>query len=239
MSRRTIAKFYRVVSVSAQGGGYAVLLDDKPMKTPGGRVLVLPTEALAEAIAQEWREQDACIEPAKMPLTGLAHAACDLLPARRGEVAEHALGFGRSDLLCYRAENPLELARRQAAAWDPLLDWLREEHGVELRTGSGLRFVDQPAEAIERLAAFVGVLGDWELIALDRAAGLTGSLVLGLAMASGRLDAAGAFAAAHVDEDFQAEKWGRDVEAESRRRQMGSELAAAARFLQLARASRA
>lgn len=239
MSRRTIAKFYRSASVAARNGGYAVLLDGKPLKTPGGNVLILPTEALAEAIAQEWREQDARVEPAKMPLTGLAQAAIDLLPARRREVVDHVLGFGRSDLLCYRAQDPLELVCRQAAVWDPLLDWLREEHGIALKTGSGLRYVDQPAEALERMAALVGTLGEFDLIALDRAASLTGSLVLALAMLSGRLDAAAAFAAAHIDEAFQTEKWGRDAEAEARRDRMRCELEAAERFLKLARASRA
>jgi len=239
MSRRTIAKFYRSVSVSAQDGGHAVLLDGKPLRTPGGSILILPTEALAEAIAQEWREQGAHVDPARMPLTGLAHVAIDTIPARRNEVADHALGFGRSDLLCYRAEDPLELVHRQAAVWDPLLDWLREHYGIELKTGSGLRFVNQAAEALERMAALVGTLDAFELVALDRAAGLTGSLVLALALLSGRLDAAAAFAAAHIDEAFQTEKWGRDAEAEARRDRMRHELAAAERFLELARISRA
>lgn len=239
MTRRAVAKFYRSVSVSAQNGEYVVLLDGKPIKTPGGRRLVLPTEALAEAIAQEWREQGVRVEPAKMPLTGLAYAASNLFPAHRGEIAEHVLGFGRNDLLCYRAEEPLELVRRQSVAWDPLLYWLREQHGVVLRTGSGLRFVDQPTDAVQGLAALVGSCDAFELVALDRAATITGSLVLALAMRSGHLDVAAVFAAAHVDESFQAEMWGRDAEAEARRGAMLRELGAAERFLRLSRLSRA
>lgn len=236
MSRRTIARFYRLVSVREQNAGHCVLLDDKPLKTPGGRVLVLPTRALAEAVAQEWREQAAHIDPAKMPLTGLGYAAAELVPARREEVAKHALSYGVSDLVCYRADSPPELARRQAAAWDPLLGWLRERHGIALRTGSGLGFVEQPGEGLRQAADQIAALDDFELVALDRATGLTGSLVLGLCLLAGHIDAAGAFAAAHIDEEFQAEKWGRDAEAEARRRHTRLELAAAERFLQLARA---
>lgn len=236
MTRRTIARFYRSVSVNERDGGFAVVLDDKPLKTPGGRLLVLPTRTLAEAIAQEWRKQDVNVEPAKMPLTGLGYAAAELVPARRNEVAEHALGYGRSDLLCYRAEAPVELVRRQAAAWDPLLDWLQERHGIAFRTGSGLGFVAQPAEGLQRAADQIAALDNFELAALDRAAGLTGSLVLGLCLLEGRLDAAAAFAAAHVDDEFQAENWGRDAEAETRRSGIRLELAAAERFVRLARA---
>jgi chaperone required for assembly of F1-ATPase len=236
MSRRTIARFYQSVAVNGGGGRYFVVLDAKPLRTPGGNDLVLPTRALAEAIAQEWREQDGRIEPAKMPLTGLAYAAIDFLPARRSEVAEHALSFGRSDLLCYRAADPPELARRQAAAWDPLLEWLREQHGIDLKLGSGLRFVQQSPEALQQLADRVTLFGEFELVVLDRAAGLTGSLVLGLALLEGRLGAAAAFASSHIDEEFQAAIWGRDAEAEARHRHIRLELAAAERFLQLARA---
>jgi chaperone required for assembly of F1-ATPase len=172
-----------------------------------------------------------------MPLTGLAYAAIDLFPDLLDEVLNHALGFGRCDLVCYRAEAPQELVARQAAAWDPVLDWLRRERGIELGTGAGLRFVEQPPPALQSIAALVGALDGFALVALDRAAGLTSSMVLGLAMLSGHLDAAGAFSAAHVDENFQADKWGRDAQAEARLAHMQDELAAAERFLRLARRS--
>ncbi len=233
MTRRSIARFYKEVSTSALEGGYALLLDGKKAKTPGRLMLTLPTAALAEAVAQEWRAQGEQVDPAGMPLTGLAHAALDLLPRHRGKVIEHILEFGRSDLLCYRAETPPELALRQAKLWDPLLAWVAEAHGVMLQAGAGVSFIEQPAGASLALEKLVCSLGDFQLAALDRAASLTGSLVLGLALLDGRLDAAQAFAAAHVEEIFQAEKWGRDGAAEARRALMQAELAAAKRFLRL------
>jgi chaperone required for assembly of F1-ATPase len=168
-----------------------------------------------------------------MPLTGLAHAALDLVPHHRGKVIEHILGFGRSDLLCYRADAPSELSARQARLWDPWLAWVADTHGVRLQTGTGVAFIEQPVDSGLGLEKLVCALGDYQLAALDRAASLTGSIVLGLAMLDGRLGAADAFAAAHVDEEFQSETWGRDVTAEARKAHLLAELAAAEHVLKL------
>jgi chaperone required for assembly of F1-ATPase len=233
MTRRTIARFYTEVSTVAQDGGFAVLLDGKSVKTPARAALVLPNAAFAKAVAEEWRTQGEQIEPMSMPLTGLAHAALDLVPHHRGKVIEHILGFGRSDLVCYRADAPSELALRQARLWDPWLTWIADAHGVRLQTGTGVSFIEQPVDSALALEKLVCALGDFQLAALDRAASLTGSIVLGLAMLDGGLGAADAFAAAQVDESYQAETWGRDAAAEARKTHLLAELAAAERVLKL------
>jgi chaperone required for assembly of F1-ATPase len=231
MTRRSFARFYVDVSIAADEHSHRVLLDGKPVRTPGRVGLALPTAALAGAIGEEWRVQGKQIDPAGMPLTALAYAALDLLPKHRGAVIDHILGFGSSDLLCYRADAPAELAQRHARIWDPLLAWIAEAHGVVLQSGAGVTFIEQPAGAGLAFEKLIASQTDFELAAIDRAASLTGSLVLALALRDGRLSGLEAFSAALVDEDFQAEKWGRDGEAEARRRVILAELLAAERFL--------
>jgi chaperone required for assembly of F1-ATPase len=231
MTKRTFAKFYKTVVTSPLDDGYAMLLDGKPVKTPGRATLVLPNAALAEAIAEEWRLQDAQIDPMGMPLTRLAYAAIDLLAKHRGQVTDRSLGFGRSDLLCYRADAPASLIERQAAAWEPLLKWIAEARGVVLQAGQGVSYIEQPAGAALALEKLVAALDDFRLAALDHATSLTGSLVLGVALLDGRLNAAQAFAAATVDETYQAEKWGKDGEAGARLANIRVELEATERFL--------
>jgi chaperone required for assembly of F1-ATPase len=239
MSRRTFAKFYKTVEVAQMDGGFVVQLDGKPLKTPGRSALMLRNAALAEAVAEEWRRQASEVDPTRMLLTGLAHAAVDLVAHHRGRVMERVLGYGRSDLLCYRAEGPVSLVERQAASWDPLLRWIAEAHGVTLLAGEGVAFIEQPAGAALALERLVASLGDFQLAALDRATSLTGSLVLGIALQDGRLSAAEAFDVATVDEAYQAEKWGRDAEAEARRANMLAELEATERFLRALSAAQA
>jgi len=238
-------RFYKEVSISpsplvGEGasrsdaeGGWVLLLDDKPIKTPARATLTLPSEALAEAIAEEWRGQSETIDPQSMPLTRLSFAAIDTVAQNRARVAEQVLRFGRSDLVCYRAEAPPELVARQTAAWDTLLDWLAEMHGARLSVGAGISFIEQPADALLALEQAVQRHGDFALAGLHAAATITGSLVLALALLSARLSAAEAFALAMLDEDFQAEKWGRDMEAEALRARLLADLTAAERFLRL------
>jgi chaperone required for assembly of F1-ATPase len=231
MTQRTIAKFYKDVSVSGQDRAFVVLVDGKPVKTPSRAVLALPSRALADAVADEWRRQDAKIEPAAMPLTGLANTAIDGVPMQRDAVVSHIIRFGRSDLLCYRADAPAALVARQSEAWDPLLAWVAETYGAGLTVGTGVGFIEQAEAALLVFESAVRSRDDFALTALNLAASLTGSLVLALALADGHLDADEAFAAATVDEVFQAEKWGRDAEAEARRERLAAELGAAERFL--------
>jgi chaperone required for assembly of F1-ATPase len=227
-------RFYKQVSASAASdSGYTVLLDGKPIKTPARATLTLPSPALVEAVAEEWRGQGETIDPRSMPLTRLAFVAIDTASVDRARIAEQALRFGKSELLCYRAEAPPELTARQAAAWDPMLDWLSETHGARLSAASGVAFIEQPSDALLVLARAVRDHDDFALAGLHAAATITGSLVLALALSDARLSADESLALATLDEDFQAEKWGRDAEAETRRALLLADLSAAERFLRL------
>ena len=230
-----VAKFYKSVDTAKDGDGFVVRLDGKPIKTPGRNVMTLPTAKLAEAIAEEWRAQKDVLDPTTMPLTRLAYAAIDILPAHRARIVEEILGYGKSDLLCYRAEAPRALVERQNDAWNPLLDWAGERFGARLKTGTGIGYVEQSPDSRTAFAAAVAPRDDFTLAALHGAVSLTGSLVLGLALAEGRLSAAEAFALSRLDETFQNEAWGKDAEAEARAARLGEELAAMAYFLNFAR----
>jgi chaperone required for assembly of F1-ATPase len=228
-----VKRFYKDVTVTPDGAGFGVQLDGKPLKPPSRAPLVLPSEALAKAIAREWRGQGEELDMTSMPLTRLAFAAVDTVPKQRAAMIEHLLGFGRSDLVCYRAEFPDVLIARQAAAWDPLLAWLAQAHGAKLAVTSGIKHVAQPDDTMEALRRVLASLTDYELAALQAATSITGSLTIALALLAGKLTAAQAFDAAHVDEHFQAEQWGRDEAAEARRAGLRSELDSAERFLNL------
>jgi chaperone required for assembly of F1-ATPase len=224
-------RFYKDVAVA----GRSILLDGKALKTPRGAGLVLPTSALAEAVAEEWRGQGEEIVPAAMPLTKLANTVIDGVAPRPDEVAAEIAAFARHDHLCYRTDAPAELARRQNAAWDPLLDWAAERYGAPLVTAHGVTSIAQPEASLAALKAAVEALDPFALAALHVAASICGSLVLGLAVADRRLTAAEAFACSQIDERYQAEKWGLDAEAETRARRLAAELDAAARFMDLSR----
>jgi len=230
-----VAKFYKTVAVCEDGGAFTVRLDDRTIKTPARAPLALPTLKLAEAVAAEWRAQEELLDPTTMPLTRLAYAAIDTAPHHRARIADEILGYGGSDLLCYRADAPQALVARQAEAWNPLLDWAAERFGARLAIGAGITFVEQSKESREAFAAAVTTRDDFTLVAFHGAASLTGSLVLALALVEERLSAEEAFALSRLDETFQNEAWGRDAEAEARAARLGQELAAIARFLRLAR----
>lgn len=226
-------RFYKDVSVAEEGGAFRVLLDGRTLKTQAKATLELPTRALAEAVAQEWREVGEEIDPTLMPLTRLSFAAIDGVKADRTKVAAHALSFGGTDLLSYRADTPQELAARQAAAWDALLDWAAERYGAKLNTTSGITHVEQSEEALAALQNAIAAQGDFALAVLHSATTITGSLILALALIERRLTAEEAFATATIDETFQAEKWGMDHEAEQRLKRHAAELSGAEIFLRL------
>lgn len=227
-------RFYTDVTASAAAdGGYTVLLDGKAVKTPKRAMLSLPNLALADAIAEEWRGQDDELKTETMPLTRLAFAAIDVVTPERASIARQVLEYARHDLLSYRAEDPPELVVRQAHAWDPLLDWAAETYGARLKTGFGIRHVHQPEQAIAELDQAIARYDEFELAALHTVTTITGSLIVALALAEEEVSAGEAFAAATLDETYQAEKWGRDTEAEQRRERLLSELTAAERFLRL------
>jgi len=224
-------RFYKTVTIEE----CAVLLDGRRLKTPRGADPALPTAALAQAIADEWRAQGDDVVPASMPLTKLANTAIDGVAPRRDEVIAEITAFARHDHLCYRTDTPAELVARQNEAWDPLLDWAAERFGAPLVTVHGVTSVAQPEPSIAALARAVEAYDPFILAALHVAASICGSLVLGLAVAEKRLSAGHAFAISQVDERWQAEKWGLDSEAEARARHLAAELDAAARFMDLVR----
>ena len=226
-------RFYKEVSV---GEGNGVLLDGKTVKTPRGAALVLPAQALAEAVAEEWRAQGEEIVPVDMPLTKLANTAIDGITRRRVEVVDEIIAYARHDHLCYRTDEPAELVARQSAAWDPLLDWAAERYGAPLVVVQGVTSVAQPEESIAALRNAVEAFDPFALAPLHVAASICGSLVLALAMTDKRLTAEEAFTLSQLDERYQAEKWGSDSEAEARAKRLAAELAAAARFMDLSRA---
>lgn len=228
-------RFYKNVAVDQTADGYRILLDGKPVKTPGRQTLLLPTGALAEAVAQEWREQTDTINPIAMPILRLANTAQDGVRANRADVIAAILRFGEHDLLCYRAEVP-ELARRQQQAWDPMLDWADAHMGARLTATQGVGHVAQAPEALMALERAVALHDDYGLAALHVMASITGSLVLGLALARGALNPAQAFQLSRLDESFQAERWGADREAEERASALARELDVAMRLVEATRA---
>jgi chaperone required for assembly of F1-ATPase len=231
-------RFYAGVSVkeASPGPGYAILLDGRPVRTPRKLPLVVPTRALAEAIAAEWEAQGERIDPSTMPLSRLAITALDGVANNMAAVAADIVKFAGSDLLSYRAEAPAPLADQQAKAWDPIQRWAEDEFGARFKTAKGVMPVPQSDETLDRVAAAVAPFSAPALTALHMMTTLTGSALLALAHARGRLSAAAAWAAAHVDEDWQISQWGVDKEAAERRARRWAEMQAASRFLALLRA---
>jgi chaperone required for assembly of F1-ATPase len=208
-------RFWADATVVASGTGHALLLDGKPVNTPARAPLVVPTLALAQAVAAEWMAQGDRPDPATMPLTRAANSAIDKVVPQRAAVVDAVAAYGEADLLCYRAAGPAALVARQAAAWDPLLHWADTGLGAPLVTVTGVMFQPQPETSLRRLHARVAAFDPFALTALSDLLALSGSLVIGLAVAEGRLDAAAAWEIAHIDEAWQAEQWGADAEAEA------------------------
>ncbi|KQM85406.1 ATPase [Sphingomonas sp. Leaf23] len=225
-------RFWQDVAVTGEGG---ITLDGRPVRTPGRLPLVVPLPALGEAIADEWRAVGETIDPRAMPLTGLANAAIERIAPDAPTFAGGIAVYGGSDLLCYRAE-PGPLAERQAAAWDPVLDWARGRYGVDFTITDGVMPVEQPPRTLARLREAVVALSPWTLAPLSPIVSLTGSLLLGLALVERAIDADAAWAATHVDEDWQIEQWGEDTLAAQTRAVHAAEYRAAIRFLDLIRA---
>lgn len=235
--RRTLPKrFYKDVSIRQADGGFEILLDGRPVRTPAKTRLAVPQEALAQALAAEWAAQGTQIDPSTMPLTRLVNVALDGVANERAAVAEEIVRYMGTDLLLYRAEGPESLVARQAAQWDPVLDWLHQSHGARFFLAEGIRHVAQPQEMLDRAAALVPVDDTLTLTALSSITALTGSAFLAVAVAAGGIDAEAAWAAAHVDEDWNIERWGEDTAAAHRRAARKAEMLAAVRLLELSRA---
>lgn len=225
-------RFYQKVGIGSDEDGHRILLDDRPLRTPAKRPLALPSVALAEAIAAEWRAQGERVDHQTMPLTRLASTASDRMPDLRPAAIAEAVGYGGTDLLCYRAPEPLELVQRQQRVWQPWLDWMASAYGVRLTVTTSLQPVSQPKAALGRLRGVVEACGDWQLVGLHAATAALGSLVLALALADRRINADQALAASLLDELFEIERWGSDAETEQRHAALRRDVRAAAAFLE-------
>ncbi len=217
------------------GGGFRVVLDGRPVKTPAKADMVLPSLTLAEALAAEWQAQGAEVEVRSLALTGLVWTAIDRVGPGRARVVEEVAAYAAHDLLCYRAEAPAELAARQQAVWQPLLDWAALAFEARLAVTAGVVPIAQPPTALAALRRAVAAKDDLELTALGAAVSAAGSLVIALALGARRIDAAAAFEAAQLDESYQIERWGEDPEAARRRAAIHADLEAAARLMALLR----
>jgi chaperone required for assembly of F1-ATPase len=226
-----VRRFYQTVEVAPADDGHHLLLDGRPLRTPAKRLLALPAARLAEALAGEWRAQGEVVQPQAMPLTRLASTAQDRMPALRAAAIEEVVGYAGTDLLCYRAAAPLDLVERQSRVWQPLLEWAASVYGARLTLTTSLLPVAQPDAAIRGLRAAVENLADWPLVGLHAVTTALGSLVLGLALARGRIDAEQALAASLLDELYEIERWGRDAETERRHQALRRDVEAATLFL--------
>ncbi|AYD01344.1 ATP12 family chaperone protein [Neorhizobium sp. NCHU2750] len=222
-------RFYKEVSIVEGEGGHAVHLDGRPVKTPAKNALSVPTARLAELLRDEWANQVDVIDPRTMPVTRLVNTAIDGVAVEAQAVFEDILRFSASDMLCYRANDPENLVIRQREQWDPLVDWVANDHGARFELIEGVMPKEQPREAV---LAFSAVLRKYdtpiELAVLHTVTTLTGSAILALAFAEGHRDAEDIWALAHLEEDWTSEHWGADAEAEHRRAKRHDEFVAAA-----------
>jgi len=228
-----VKRFYKDVGVERGAGGWEVRLDGRPVRSPAKAVLRLPGAALAEAIAGEWAAQGEEIDPATMPLLRLACTAIDRVAPRRAAVIDEIVAYGGSDLLCYRATEPVELIARQRDIWQPLLDWAADRFGARLEVTAGVAPIDQPPSALAALRATLAERDDPTLVGLRALTAATGSLVIALAALDAEIDADALWRAAQLDEDWQIERWGEDAEAAARRAALRADIDAALRFLSL------
>ena len=236
MRPKPARRFYKAVEVCEADGGYALMLDGRGARTPGRNPLVAPSRALMLKVAAEWERQHETIDPAEMPLTRLLNSAVDGVAQTMAETRADILRYAGSDLLCYRAEEPEDLVERQARAFDPVLRWAAESLAARFKVTAGLMHVAQPQAALKAIGEALEEYNDpVALAALSVMTTLTGSALLALAVARGFLSPEAAWRAAHVDEDFQAEKWGADVEAMARREARWREFEAAAIMVALTR----
>lgn len=226
-------RVYKQVSTRPAEGGWGVALDNRAMRTPGRNDLIVPSETLAAAIAAEWDAQREEVRPLTMSLTRLAATAIDRTASQRDQVVAETANYAGTDLVCYRADHPPELAARQQSVWQPLLDWANWRYDAALAVTSGVIPTGQSAASLRAFAAAVAAHDNFRLTALHTLTAACGSLVIALALLEGRVDAPTAFTASQLDETFQIEAWGEDAEAAARRRALAADIEAAARFLSL------
>lgn len=228
-------RFWKEVSLEPSTFGHAVRLDGRPVKTPTRNELVLPTRKLADAVVAEWEAVEKILDPTLMPMTGFANAAIDRVGADRAGFAAAIAAYGETDLFCYRAAAGEPLAERQAAVWDPWLDWARGRYDVSFVIVEGIMHQPQPEATLEKLRTTVASRGTFELAAMAKLAHLSGSLIATLAVVERVGEARAIWDAACLDELWQAELWGADHWAQKNRSDREAEFMAAVRFLELLR----
>ena len=224
-------KFYEKAEIKQVEEGFAIELDGRPVKTPGKQVLKLPGSASAQIVADEWNAAEEVINPLKMPATRLANTAIDGVVNEMQAVMEDITRYASSDLVCYRAESPQGLVEKQREHWDPILDWA-QNFGASFETGEGIAFITQPKEAIAIFGSRLKNHEDpFKLASLHTFTSISGSALIALALADEHLDAETAWAAAHVDEDWNIAQWGDDFEAQERRAQKWIDFSVADKLL--------
>lgn len=233
MTEWAAKRFWKTAEVVTDGDGFGVALDGRPVRTPAKAPLVLPTEPLAHEVAQEWAAQEGKINPLSMPFTRSANAATDKVARQHGEVADMLASYGDSDLICYRAASPEELVEKQNAGWDPLVDWSATRLKAPLQVYVGVMHASQPAESIMRLTERVHQLAPFQLTAFHDLVSLSGSLIIGFAVAEGYADAATLWPVSRIDEEWQISQWGDDADAAEQAAIRRTAFLHAERFFQL------
>ncbi len=228
-----LKRFWTDVALTGSAGGYAVALDQRPIRTPAKQTLTLPTRALAEAVAEEWRSQGEVVSPDTMPQTRYANSVIDGIIPHREEIVAAIAAYGASDLLCYRAGHPEELIMQQTERWDPLLDWARETYDAPLILTTGVMPVTQPKTSLERLRHAVDGHDNFSLAGLHDLVSISGSLILGLGVSAGRLQAAEALSLSRLDDEWQISQWGHDDEAAAVAARKAADFEQAARLMRL------
>jgi chaperone required for assembly of F1-ATPase len=228
-----VKRFWSNAQAVAREGGWAVELDGKPLRTPAKAPLIVPTQALAEAIASEWTSVEDKVDPRALPLTGLANAAIDRIQPDKAVFASGVVKYGETDLACYRAHGPSELVARQAEEWDAMLSWARRRYDVDFDTTQSVVHVAQPTATVDRLAHAVASLDAFRLAGLSPLVTAGGSLIAALAVLEQALSVEAAWNAVTVDDRWQLEKWGSDPDAEVALENCRRDFFAAARFLEL------
>jgi chaperone required for assembly of F1-ATPase len=213
MSAWAPKRFWNNATVEPEAEGFAVRLDGRPVRTPSKRLLIVPTLAIAERIADEWRAQGERVDPRTMPWTRSANSALDKVSVQRVAVMDHLSTYAGTDLLCYRAEVPEGLVARQAQTWDPILEWAAERYGARLRTTIGVMPILQDQAALDRLGETMLPMSDFQLTGFHDMVALSGSFTIGLAASQAAFPPLDLWSASRVDEDWQIEQWGEDDQA--------------------------
>ncbi len=226
-------RFYKTVAVTPGDGGFGISLDGKPVFTPARHELAVASQVLADEIAAEWEAQGERIDPATMPMTKRVNTALDRVRGREEDIVEEIVDYAGSDLLCYRADMPDGLVRRQQSHWDPVLEWAKDELHAPFTVATGINHVAQSDDSLARVRDAIAENDFYALTSLHTMTTLTGSALLALALARGHLEPDAVWDAAHVDEDWQISQWGEDAEAKARRTLRRAEFDGDVRFLNI------